>query len=355
MSLTPTPPARTDRASLRGKVQTVLGPIEPGDLGATLMHEHVLCDITPPAVARQNDPGPEITLENVWAINYGEIKSARKYRLDLLDVAISEVDYLRASGGNAIVELTCGGLKPDPRGLAEISLGTDVHVVMGCGYYVEEYQDPRNFDRTPEDFAEEMIGQVFEGAWGTGIRAGIIGEIGCQTPWTELEKRVMRGAVMAQQTTGAAVNVHPGRHPDQPQEAVSFIQAEGGDLSRVIVSHIDRTIFDTERMLRLADAGAVVEFDLFGIEQSYYAHSDIDMPNDALRLQHIRSLIDRGHLDRVVISHDICYRTRLTRFGGHGYGHIFRNVVPMMRRRGFSQAEIDGILIDNPRGLLTIV
>ncbi len=78
------------------------------------------------------------------------------------------------------------------------------------------------------------------------------------------------------------------------------------------------------------------------------------MPNDAQRLGHIRALIARGHLDRVVISHDICYLTRLVRFGGHGYGHIFGNVVPMMRGRGFGAAEIDAILVRNPRRLLTI-
>ena len=55
-----------------------------------------------------------------------------------------------------------------------------------------------------------------------------------------------------------------------------------------------------------------------------------------------------------MISHDICYLTRLTRFGGHGYGHIFRNVVPMMRRRGFTEKEIDTILVETPRRLLTL-
>ena len=99
----------------------------------------------------------------------------------------------------------------------------------------------------------------------------------------------------------------------------------------------------------------VIEFDLFGTEQSYYKLADIDMPNDAVRLRLIRTLIAHGHLERVVISHDICSRTRLTRFGGHGYGHIFSNVLPMMLRRGFDQAEIDAILVNNPRRLLTIV
>ena len=69
------------------------------------------------------------------------------------------------------------------------------------------------------------------------------------------------------------------------------------------------------------------------------------MPNDATRLKLIRALIAHGHLERVVISHDICYRTRLASFGGHGYGHIFRNVVPMMKKRGYSEAEIDAILV----------
>ena len=88
-------------------------------------------------------------------------------------------------------------------------------------------------------------------------------------------------------------------------------------------------------------------------ETSFYKWNDIDMPNDAQRLRHIRTLIEHGHLERVVISHDICYRTRLTRFGGHGYAHIFENVVPMMQRRGFSAGEIDAITVANPRRLLT--
>ena len=113
--------------------------------------------------------------------------------------------------------------------------------------------------------------------------------------------------------------------------------------------------FDETRLLRLVESSVVIEFDLFGQEQSYYALSDIDMPNDAIRLRLIRALIRRGHLDRVVISHDICYRTRLTRWGGHGYAHIFANVMPLMRRRGFLEAEIEAITVSNPRRLLTFV
>jgi phosphotriesterase-related protein len=345
---------RLSRSELRGKAQTVLGPVDPAALGHTLMHEHVLCDIRPPGTRNANDLGPEITLENVWQINYGHgiARAGRKYMLDLEDIAVRELDLMKQDGGDTVVELTCGGLSPDPAGLKRISEGTGVHLVMGCGHYVNDYQDPRNRQRTADDFASEMIDQVQVGAWGTDVRAGMIGEIGCQAPWTDLEKRVMRGAVLAMQETGASLNVHPGRHEDQPQEVADFIAEEGGATTRVVISHIDRTIFDVERLLRLADTGVTLEFDLFGQESAYYGLSDIDMPNDATRLKLMRTLIDRGHLDRLVISHDICYRTRLSTFGGHGYGHIFRNVVPMMRRRGYSEDEIDAILVRNPRRLL---
>ena len=187
------------RDELRGKIQTVLGPIAPTELGRTLMHEHVLCDLRPPATRAYNDLGPEITLENVWQMNYGRGigRAGRKYMLDLEDIATREVRMMKHDGGDAIVELTCGGLSPAPHGLQRIAAGTGVHLVMGCGYYVNDYQDPKNHGRTVEDFADEIIGQVLKGAWGTDIRAGMIGEIGCTAPWTDTEKRVMRAALTA--------------------------------------------------------------------------------------------------------------------------------------------------------------
>jgi phosphotriesterase-related protein len=336
-------------------VQTVLGPIAPDALGPTLMHEHLLCDIRHPGQRKPEDLGPELALDNVWAINYGTVKrAARNYLLDEVEVAVEEVRRMLAAGGRSLVELSSGGLSPDPLGLVRIARATGAHIVMGCGHYVHDYQDPANAGRSVEDLADEMVAAVVEGAWGTGVRAGIIGEIGCTAPWTEQERRVMMAAVLAQRATGAALNVHPGRHPDQPQEVADFIRAVGGRPERTIVSHIDRTIFDRDRLFRLADTGCVLEWDLFGQESSYYRLADIDMPNDALRLRAIRALIDRGHLAQIVIAHDICYRTRLVRYGGHGYGHIFANVVPMMRRRGFGEAEIQAMLVETPRRLLTL-
>jgi phosphotriesterase-related protein len=345
---------RLSRTELRGSVQTVLGLIEPSDLGNTLLHEHILCDIRPPSWHELGDYGKEISLCNHWPINYGEVIAPGNLQLDERAVAIDEVGFMKRDGGNAIVDLSCGGLDPNPAGLSEVSKATGVHIIMGCGQYVDEYQDPANAERTIESFAQEMVDQVCVGAWGTDIRSGIIGEIGCQSPWTPLEKKVMEGAAIAMEETGASLSVHPGRHKDQPQEVADFLAERGAPMDRVIMSHIDRTIFDDESLFRLADTGCIIELDLFGMESSYYKlNEEIDMPNDGVRLKVLCKLKDRGHLGQIAISHDICYRTRLSTYGGHGYGHIFRNVVPMMKRRGFSEADVNTILVETPKRLLT--
>ncbi len=340
---------------LTGKVQTVRGIINPESLGATSMHEHVLCDIRPPDWREKDDDGIELSLANHWPINYGEVDVPSNLVLNSINVATSELKKMRREGGRTLVEVSCGGLAPDPKGLKEVSETSDVHIVMGCGHYVHDYHDSDIPSQTEEEITQQIIDQIQVGAWDTNIRAGIIGEIGCQSPWTDQEKKVMSAAVKAMNHTGAALCIHPGRHADQPQEVAEFVRRQGGVMDRLIISHIDRTIFDEERMFKLANTGCVLEFDLFGMETSYYKWADIDMPNDAERLRWLKKLIERGHKEQIVIAQDICYRTRLSMFGGHGYGHIFRNVVPMMQRRGFSDEDIDQIIIHNPRRLLTFI
>ena len=130
------------RDHLKGKIQTVLGLIEPEALGRTLMHEHVLCDIRPPGTRSDNDLGPEITLENVWQINYGRglKRAGRKYMLDLEDIATREVRMMKHEGGDAIVELTCGGLSPDPKGLQRIAIQRFVRYINTSGIFHDEIE-----------------------------------------------------------------------------------------------------------------------------------------------------------------------------------------------------------------------
>jgi phosphotriesterase-related protein len=340
------------RAEMKGKAQTVLGLVDPATLGNVLMHEHLLWDINPP----DRPPLPHgMPLKDWWALANGELATADNLKNRSVDVAVEAVAEAHAAGCGTIVELTIGGLKPDPVGLMETSRRTGCAIVMGCGWYVDQYQHEDNQNRSADSFAQEMIAQVQQGAWGTDVRAGIVGEIGCQWPWTGREKLCLQGAVVAMQETGAALTIHPARVPDHPMQLVEFLRPLGCDLSRTIIDHVDRTIGDDDRLFALADSGVVLEWDLFGQEATYYAPADFDMPNDIQRLRDIRKLIDRGHIDQIVISHDICHLSHFTAYGGWGYAHIFKRVVPRALKRGFTQDELDAILVKNPRRLLTFV
>ncbi|MGQ0664316.1 MAG: phosphotriesterase family protein [Pseudomonadota bacterium] len=339
----------------KGKIQTVRGLIAPEALGPTLMHEHILWDVTRPEVAGQGGPEVTITLDNVWEINRRSILDYGNQYMRKYSVALEELIRLRESGGGAVVDLTNFGLKPDPTGLRFLSEGSGVPIIQGAGYYVDEYIPAEMKANSVDELAAEIISQVREGCWSTDVRAGIIGEIGCMWPLTEFERRVLAAAAIAQVETGAAINVHPGRDSRAPFELVDILGKAGGDVTRLVMSHIDRTLFSTEEVLRLADSGCVVEYDFFGIETSYYWFGDRDLPTDYMRLRYIRELFDRGYGGQVVVSQDICTKTRLVAYGGHGYGHMFRNVVPLMRNKGFSEDEIDTVLVRTPRRLLTFV
>jgi phosphotriesterase-related protein len=339
-----------------GMVQTVTGLVAPQMLGTTLMHEHVLFDLTPEH--RRVPPEDEvvITLDNVFEITWRPNDFPGNQRMQDVVIGTSEVERFKRAGGGTIVEMTIGGIFPQPKELRDISRATGVNIVLGAGFYTEGYQTPETLALSVEALTEIMIAQITEGAWGTDVKCGIIGEIGCSWPLTSFERRSLQAAARAQQATGAAITVHPGRHPDAPHKILDILEAEGADIARVIIDHMERTyLSDTDGVVALARRGCVVEYDFFGIEQSQYWMAVADIPTDYMRIHAIKRLFDEGFGHQVAISHDICTRTRLQSFGGHGYSHMLRNVIPLMKDRGFGQGEINQLLVETPARLLTLV
>jgi phosphotriesterase-related protein len=116
-----------NRRARPGEVQTVLGPIAPGDLGPTLMHEHLLCDIRHPTERKPEALGPELALDNVWAINYGTVKrAARNYLLDARDVAADEIGRMLVAGGRSVVERTVTTAQSAPTGRRREFVGANI-------------------------------------------------------------------------------------------------------------------------------------------------------------------------------------------------------------------------------------
>lgn len=329
-------------------LRTVLGDVPTAQVGHIQPHEHLLSDIGATTrrqgTALQNhDP---ITLENLYEIRRHH--SPVDAKMTDVGEAIHELGLYREAGGSAIVDASSVGLGRNPAGLVAVSQATGVHVVMGSGYYVADYHPPELADRSRDNIAQEIITDISDGVGETEVRAGLIGEIGLTWPVDPVEATVLVAAVDAQLATGAALMIHPGRDSAAPLDAMARVLAAGADPTRVVMSHIDRTLFTADDMSRLADTGCYLEFDLFGQESSYYPYAPIDMPNDATRIDHLQRLADAGFAGRLLVSQDICFQTHRQRYGGEGYGHLLRNVVPLMRRKGMSDNLITALTITNP-------
>ena len=344
-----------------GMVQTVLGPVDPAEIGVTMMHEHILA--TAPHIAvPPEDPAARAVFEApldfdvLRAIRFGGRANRANCGLEDEGLAADELARYARAGGRTVVDATSRGIGRDPKGLARIAKATGLHIVMGSSWYVASTHPPEDgVARASEaDLAARIVAEFTDGVDGSGIRPGLIGEVGCSWPLEAAERKVLRASARAQRETGAALSIHPGRDPRAPFEIVEVLRDAGADLTRTVMCHVDRTIGDRPTLRRLAASGIVIEFDLFGYEGSYYAWElPIDMPNDSRRIRMLRWLADEGFGGSLVVSHDVYFKDKLARWGGQGYSHIVENAVPLMRRQGMAEAAIQGMLVDTPRRLLT--
>ena len=342
---------------MSGLAQTVLGPARPDELGPTTTHEHLLIDFRvmfdPPTEAseifRAYQP---VTMENLGWVRYNPFRN--EDNLELLDegLAVSEALLFKAAGGRTIVDTTTIGIGRDPLALARVSRLTGLNIIMGAGYYVDDAQAEDMDGKTDDDIAREMIADISTGVGDTGVKAGIIGELGCSWPLRENERKVLVAGARAQQETGAAISIHPGRNDRAPFEILDILAEAGVDVGRVIMGHIDRTVLDEPTLLELAGRGSYLEYDLFGWETSYYPFSEIEMPNDGQRIGFIKLLVDHGYAERLLLAHDVFGKSGLAAYGGFGIAHILENIVPRMRERGISDEDVHSMIVANPACVL---
>jgi phosphotriesterase-related protein len=241
-------------------------------------------------------------------------------------------------------------MKRDPEALARIARATGLNVIMGTAYYVDIAHPKEMEDWTQEQIATEFITEITTGVEGTGIRAGIIGEIGCSWPLTKNELKVLHAAAVAQQKTGAALMIHPGPNDDSILEITDILHNAGADLSRTVIAHVSQRLRDHKNRVRVAELGCYIEYDFFGRDGFYSLAAP--WVSDAQCIDEIRKLISEGYEKQILISHDVGWKIQLTRYGGFGYGYILRYVVPWMRREGISEKQIHSMLVENPRKIL---
>eukprot|EP01127_Copromyxa_protea_P001062 TRINITY_DN109_c0_g5_i3.p1 TRINITY_DN109_c0_g5~~TRINITY_DN109_c0_g5_i3.p1 ORF type:complete len:317 (-),score=74.21 TRINITY_DN109_c0_g5_i3:234-1184(-) len=230
--------------------------------------------------------------------------------------AVRETSRFKSLGGSTIVECSLDSIGRNPSALKEVSTKTGINIVMGCGWYLDRVHPKEMNSLSVEDLTEKLVKDITEGV--DGVKAGIIGELGCTTDITPNEEKVLQAGARAQKITGASISIHPGYSKESPFKILDILEKAGANLSRVIMGHVDRGILDYVDLVSLAQRGCVLEFDQFGWGCSFnhaLAHH-ITYPSDFDRCKTIKRLIDAGFGKHIVVSHDIAFKTRYTTFGG---------------------------------------
>jgi phosphotriesterase-related protein len=335
----------------------VLGPILPTQLGVTLMHEHLLFDF------RANHETPLEATRRALAVAPVQVGNlARLYNdpFASLDncvqwdarVAADEVAAFKRAGGQTVVDLTSAQNGRDPLALQEIARETGLNIVMGSGHYIARFHPPQMDTRTQDSLTAEIIHDITIGVGDSGVRAGIIGEIGTSSPITPNEEKSVRAAAAAQATTGAPLNIHLVGWARDGLRILDWVDREGGDVERTILSHMNPSHDDFAYQSAVAERGAYVEYDMLGMDYLY--PPDRQCPSDPECVRAIQRMISAGYAERLLLSQDVFLKIMLTRHGGFGYAHVLRHVVPALRRLGVTEDQIETMLVGNPARLLTL-
>jgi phosphotriesterase-related protein len=338
-------------------IRTVGGDIPAKAAGRTLIHEHLVSNLTTywvpdfaPEIA-----GATVSLETLSEVRVHAFSVRDNLVLDDLDGVGRELGEFRAAGGATVVDVTSHGIGRDVRASELIARRSGVNVVVGCGYYIGSSHPVGLAARSEQDLADEMTREITKGIGTTGIRAGVLGELGVGTyPMTAGERRVLRAAARAQTATGAGMILHSAPGTESVFEIVRVLDRAGARMDKVVISHLDERFRDDLRLFKRAGAAGVrFGFDTFGRE-IYYDGRRKQHPSDTQRIDVVCRLLDAGLGDRIVLAQDVCLKHELSAFGGQGYAHVLKRIVPRMLDAGIPQAAIDTMLVDTPAAILAI-
>lgn len=306
-------------------IQTVRGPIAVEDLGPCLPHEHVLLDW--------------------WSGD--DANSSLDGILNDEQRQIAELTSLADFGVRSLVDLTVSGIGQNPEGLRRIAEALDLHIVMGAGWYRQPYYG-QEIDRTPtSELARQLVRFIRQGSAGTGIRPGIIGEIGSHKDYvTAQEERVFRAAGKAAVETGLAVTTHSVAS-DVGLRHLELLTEEGVPADRIVIGHAD-TFLDQDYLHAIVGSGAFVEFDNIGYVMPVVASLEKDL------IPTIVNLIEAGYVEQILLSQDVCARSHLVAYGGNGYTYLFSIFRERLIHAGVTADQWSQMTTTNPARVLEI-
>lgn len=354
--------ARPPIPNLAGKVLTVLGPVDPSTIGQTLMHEHIFIEFQNPRPRRErststaDSPAPfedPITLDDAYAIRYSFGGGPRGTNfLGNFDEMYKEVMEFKKFGGGAIVDVSSIGLGRDPLALEQMANATGLSIVMGASWYTKTFHPLDMDSRTVEQLTDVIVHDVTVGVNGTNIRSGVIGEIGIDGgPLTPNELKVIRASARAARITGAPMTFHAGGVNEERLTTIETSLSEGVRPEQIIMGHSGALTPNMPLVKKILAKGVYFQVDWLGVITG--PDGIFGNRSDHTIAQAIVEIIKLGYADRILLSHDICTKPQLKKYGGTGFSYILEYFVPELRRLGVSEENIHKIMVDNPRRALT--
>ncbi|HXC39020.1 MAG TPA: hypothetical protein VN667_08730 [Burkholderiales bacterium] len=316
-------------------VHTVLGPVPVEKLGRTLVHEHLYIHFAGAELDPLAEPFD---------------------RPAFIREAVRRLRELRDLGVCTFVDPCPIELGRDVTMMAEVSEKSGMHIVCTTGFYHEALGLPAYWrSRSAEDIAAFYVHELQKGIGNTGIRPGAI-KCGSGKPAiTELERKFLAAASMAQLATGVPIITHT-EHTCGPEQQAIF-RDNGVPLQRCLIGHCCGNA-DPEYHHAVAEGGSYIGFDRVGA---------LHHQPDEVRADNIVRLVRDGFGARVLLSQDrYCYLrgrmnvelsadqlAKIERMRTQGkwpppYTHLFKRFLPLLKERGLSDAEIWPMLDRNP-------
>lgn len=307
-------------------IETVLGPIEPADLGPTLPHEHILSDFI----------GAELTGSHRWD------------RAEVFETVLPYLAALRGRGFTGFVDCTPGYLGRDVELLADLARAADLHILTSTGYYgaMDDLFVPAHaYEETADALAGRWVAEWEHGIGDSGIRPGLIktgvdpipveSSVGPRYGLSEIDARLVAAAARAHSATGLRVASHTAQGWAALAQ-IRIFEDEGVDPAGLIIVHCDDEP-DVRYHTEAARSGAWIEYDHVGL-----------MPVE----RHV-DLVAAGlesFPGRLLLSHDAGWYHAGEPGGGEirDYNFLCDCLIPTLRERGVTEDQMKGLTTDNP-------
>jgi phosphotriesterase-related protein len=310
------------------EVETVNGPVDVGELGLTLIHEHF----------RVIDEAGRMQFPHLYD-EQGE-----------WDAAISDATAVKRHGVETVVEPSAMFHSRDAAFSKRVADESGLNIVLATGVYTYDHLPQVLANRDEDAIAGIFVHEIDNGIQGTGVKAAFIKCAADAPGITPTIEKIHRAAARASLQTGRPIMAHSRPASGTGLEQMRIFEEEGVDAAKVQIAHTGDTD-DLDYIDRLLDTGCWIGMDRYGL--------DIFLPTDR-RNATVLALLEKGRADRMFLSQDYCSTIdwfplevqeylKANEVPNWSMTFLFEEVIPELQERGMTDDQVNQMMVENPK------